>query len=399
MSNLKAKPQQRPTVHFSYLDPKGFSGQRAATELVINGLSRRGWSCWRLPQPVLDRSDNARFARAAYFIGMLRAWLRGGRLLISQGDWLCINLPQTRAGMLRDAINLCLARLGVGRNRIVISLHGSLFMHWNERSFEARLFCRLLAQAGTVTVLGNRQRERLLQLGVKKECVHVVVNSCDLPLLSSSSVKQKHGIRVRAVVKVLYLSSLIDTKGFPEYLEALHILSGSDGPQVEAVLCGQLFNAEQCERFANSAAAEVWIEKMLADINRSRHVRVRWVKGAMGAAKIALFQEADIFVLPTRYAVEAQPLVLLEAMASGCAIVTTDIGEITTVLDRQCAVLLRESTGAEVANALRPLLENSDACAQLALAAYARFTDRYAVDRHLDAWEQLLGRAARKGVV
>lgn len=390
MSKPAKKVRSRATVYFSYLDPKGFSGQRAATELVINGLAGRGWLCRRLPQPVLDRSDGAKHAKWAYFWGVVGAWLRSLRLFFARGSWLCLNLPQTRTGMLRDAVTLLVARAGLGRSRIAVSLHGSLFMHWPERAFETRLFARVLAQAGTVTVLGERQRARLLQLGVADGSVRVVVNSCELAPLGSAALAEKLASR-DGPVRILYLSSLIDTKGYPEFLEALKLLSGSGGGRIEAVLCGKLFNAEQSERFSSSAEAGAWIERTLLEINRRARVSVRWVKGAVGEEKRRLFHEADIFVFPTRYAVEAQPLVLLEAMASGCAIVTTAIGEIPTILDETCASILpAEANSQVVARALEQLIESPMLRRGLARNAHQRFLDRYQIERHIDVWERLL---------
>jgi glycosyltransferase involved in cell wall biosynthesis len=63
-------------------------------------------------------------------------------------------------------------------------------------------------------------------------------------------------------------------------------------------------------------------------MNQSGRIQLEWIRGARGAEKQALFEQAQIFVLPTQYPVEAQPLAVLEAMAHGCAIVTTDVGEL-----------------------------------------------------------------------
>ena len=125
------------------------------------------------------------------------------------------------------------------------------------------------------------------------------------------------------------------------------------GPKVDAVLCGRLVASEYSSGRVGEREAEKWIVERIERINRTERVRVRWVKGAIGSEKAALFRKADLFVLPTRYAVEAQPLVLLEAMASGCAIVTTSIGEIPTILDPQCAALIGSATVDELVPVLR----------------------------------------------
>jgi glycosyltransferase involved in cell wall biosynthesis len=384
----------RGRVYFCFPNPSGFSGQKAATELVIDGLSRRGWDCRRLPQPVFDRGEESWIAPFRFFAGVLAAWTRASRLLGARGGWLCVNLGQTRAAFLRDAVPLLLGRAGLGRARVVVSLHGSLFMRWADESLDARIFRFLAGNAGTVTVLGERQHARLLELGIPEERVAIVVNSCGLEPASAKSVaeKQSGAAGPTQPVRCLYLSSLIDTKGYPEYLEALLRLSKLTGPRIEAVLCGRLVASEFSSRFRDAASAEAWIERGIREINRSSRVRVSWIKGAAGAEKAALFRNAEIFTLPTRYAVEAQPVVLLEAMASGCAIVTTAAGEIPAILDDRSAVLLTDGSSETLAAALQSLVADAAARARLALAANARFVNLYQIERHLDTWEKLLER-------
>ncbi len=382
----------RGPIYFCYADPAGFSGQKAAIELVIKGLSGRAWACRRLPQPVLDRSGGRPLARVQHLFRVLGAWIRAWRLLGARGGWLCVGLGQTRAAFLRDAVPLLLGRAGLGRAHVVITLNGSLFMHWSDRSLETRVFRFLLKNAGTVTVVGEQQRARLIALGLPENQVTIVVNSCDLEPASAEAVATKNppAADPKRAVRCLHLSSLIDTKGFPEYLETLHRLSALAGPPVEAVLCGRLVASEFSNRFPDATAAEAWIEDQIAGINRSARAHVRWVRGAAGADKAALFREAEIFVLPTRYAVEAQPLVLLEAMASGCAIITTRAGEIPTILDDDSAMFLPAVSTNALATALQTLVADATARARLARAAHARFMDRYQVERHLDQWETLL---------
>jgi glycosyltransferase involved in cell wall biosynthesis len=389
---MSVPPVSRGPVYFCCPDPTGFSGQKAATELVIKGLTKRGWICRWLPQPVLDRDSGRPLALVRYFLGLLGAWMRSFRLLGAGGGWLCVNLGQTRAALLRDAVPLLLGRAGVGRKRVVVSLHGSLFMHWADDLLETRVFCFLLRNAGAITLGGNQQQSRLLALGIPSDRVMIVINSCELEPASIETVRAKHSLAADSgrPVRCLYLSSLIDTKGFPEYLEALHRMAALAGPPVEAVLCGRLVVSEFSDRFHDTSSAKAWIEQQIAKINRSTRVRVRWVNGAVGEDKAALFRNTELFVLPTRYAVEAQPLVLLEAMASGCAIITTRAGEIPTILDDHSALFLAPVSTDALATALQTLMTDAAARARLACAAHARFMERYQIERHLDQWETLL---------
>lgn len=52
----------------------------------------------------------------------------------------------------------------------------------------------------------------------------------------------------------------------------------------------------------------------------------RWIGPVYGPAKDEFYNRVHVFVFPTAYPNEAQPLVLLEALAHGAAILSTDIG-------------------------------------------------------------------------
>lgn len=387
-----AKSSSLPTVWFCYARPAGFSGQKEATEMVLRGLTARGWNCRSLPQPVLERERGGWFAVLRYGVALLVAWFRALRLLGSRSGRLCVNLGQTRAAFLRDSVPLWLGRMSFGRDQIIVSLHGSLFMQWRRGSLNASLFCSLLGHAGSVTVLGDKQRRHLLSLGLPAHRVRVQLNSCTVAPLSVAALEEKLAAAADASrsLRVLHLSSLIATKGFPDYLEALAALARRDGRPIEAVLCGRLTASEFQDRFRNEDEAERWILSHLAELNRSKRVRVQWVRGAVGAAKEELFCGADVFVLPTRYAVEAQPLVLIEAMASGCAIVTTTIGEISTILDDRTAAFVSPGEVDGLADTLEHLTTDSFTRAALARSAHQRFLDHHALDRHLDEWEREL---------
>ena len=73
-----------------------------------------------------------------------------------------VSLGQTLTGLIRDGIPLWMAYAWRRNKRVVISLHGSNFMAWNDQGVVARIFVRLLTLARVVTVLGESQQKRLI---------------------------------------------------------------------------------------------------------------------------------------------------------------------------------------------------------------------------------------------
>ena len=372
----------------------GFSGQRFASELLIAGLGQRGWQVGIIKTPLLDRVEgHSRGRRFLEKLGLglrlLAAWLKGVWVALGPAI-LYVNLGQTRFALIRDGLPLLVRRIFSRDRRAVISLHGNLFMAWHQRSLEARLLCQMARPARYITVLGPSQKERLIKFGIPAEKVVQMDNTCLIPPITEQECIDKQAILAHQAANILFLNSLTETKGYPEFVEAIGELASTVSFPIEATGCGTITLMETDSRFPTHAAARDWLEEQVTLVNRSPQVRLRWVNGAAGAAKEKLFRGAHIFVLPSRYRVEAQPIAILEALASGCAVIATCVGEIPTTVNDRTALLLGEATPGAIATAILELLRNPDKRRDLALNGLKLFKERFAYEKHLDHWEQLL---------
>lgn len=386
-------------IRFVYANPPGFSGQRNAARLVWTGLGDRGWDCRLFALPTLDRTaDSSRgcIPRIVLLVRVVQTWLVALRLRSREpAAYTFLACSQTVTGLVRDGITFLILTAGRRGSVAVIALNGNAFSSWSFRDPRARVFRFLARNATCVTVVGDGQRDRLAALGVPPERIRVVSNTADAPLLAAAQVESKQR-ESHGPVRLLYLSSLITSKGYPTYLEALNLLAHRDGPPLEAILCGAIV-ASPHDEFGSESAARVWIQEALAEIGQTRRIRVRWIPGAAGDEKYDLLSRCHVFVLPTLYPVEAQPLALLEAMASGCAIVTTGIAEIPVLLPRDAnvAVIIDDPTPSTVADAVERLVREPEARMSLAMAARGRYADCFAGGQHIDAWERLFADIGR----
>ncbi len=380
-------------IYFIYGSGRGFSGQRFASEMLVEGLRRRGWQVEVIQTPVLDRiSESSREKGWSELLvlglHLLAAWLKG-LWLVPRREMLHVNLGQTRFALLRDGLPL-LVRSIFGSSQAIISLHGNVFMSWDKQSLEVHLLRRMVRAARYITVLGPNQQRRLGDFGIPTEKVIQLDNTCLITPVTEQECTEKQAIPVGQPLKILFLSSLIETKGYPEFVEAISRLASEDNLPVEAILCGKITSVESDQRFPTRTAAKNWLEDQLKQINQSRQVRLHWINGAEGWAKENLLREAHLFVLPSRYKVEAQPIAILEALASGCAVITTQAGEIPAMLNSQTAVLLDEAAPVAIAGVVEKLYRHPQNRQSLALNGLKLFNDRFAYSRHLDQWEQLL---------
>lgn len=374
-------------VWFQFAALPGFSGQQEASRLIYSNLEASIWSVHLLPMPAFKRDGGIK-SFVQYVTNLVRSWCAGYAITLERRPLLHLNIGQTAVSLMRDVVPALLAFSWRRRRRVVVSIHGSNFMAWQDEALLTRCFIAFIKRAELVTVLGLRQTQRLEKLGVHPDRIRIVQNTTDGVAISGAELFSKHN--EARTIRVLYLSSLIDSKGYPEFLEGLLMLARRTQIPIAATLCGPIVLSQFGMRFSNISEAEEWINLIIGETNQSNSVRITWIKGAKGADKWALYKNAHIFVFPSRYQVEAQPLVLVEAMACGCTIITSAVGEIPTILSPSEALFLTTTTGPEVADKIQSLVDNRELRLGLAEAALQRFNSELSLQRYSDTWNTIL---------
>ncbi|RYG88866.1 MAG: glycosyltransferase family 1 protein [Alphaproteobacteria bacterium] len=108
-----------------------------------------------------------------------------------------------------------------------------------------------------------------------------------------------------------HLSNLSVAKGTPRFIELFSTLR-RNGVAVRARLAGPVGDEETAR--AIKAASQV------------HGPDFEWLGPVYGSDKAAFFGSIDVFVFPSAYVNEAQPLVLLEALSGGAAVIATARG-------------------------------------------------------------------------
>jgi glycosyltransferase involved in cell wall biosynthesis len=148
-------------------------------------------------------------------------------------------------------------------------------------------------------------------------------------------------------------------------------------------------------RFVGEAAP--WVHDALTDRARflKQHgIDVEIMGPCSGNERQRHYEWAHMFVFPTRYLFEGQPLVLLEALAAGLPIVTTRRTAILdTVSNGGEALLIAPGDTSELANAIRRLLADPELRRLLAQNARSLYEAKYRASRFRDDVVRLLSAA------
>lgn len=256
-----------------------------------------------------------------------------------------INPSMNAKSVLRDGLILFILRL-LRFRRILICFHGweDVFaVKIRDSILFAKLFRAVFGRAPVILVLAARFREVLLDIGIKPEQVHVITTSFDSRIFTRLQPQQKDAR------SILFLSRFATDKGIYELLEAFEAIA-SRYSDLSLVMAG---DGPEYNRMVQ------WVQAHnLSD-------RVRFTGYLRGRAKAQELINADLFVFPT-YHGEGCPVSLLEAMAAGLPVVTTQAGGIPDIFeDRTNGIMLNEVTPAVIEEAIIKLLNDSQWCRRI----------------------------------
>lgn len=225
--------------------------------------------------------------------------------LIRRPRLVLVPISQSTIGFSKDAIMIMIARLCACK--VLLHLRGSEFRRWMDRSSALirSIVKAILSTTSGVIVLGHNLRY-LFNGYIPDEKIFVAPNGGDYTIPARCN-------SVNGKLKILYLGNLQASKGIEDLLKALALLPEELKGRCEADVIGGWRSQEtriKCEEIARTAG-----------------VAVHFHPTSASPQKMEFLANADIFVFPPREP-EGHPWVIVEAMAAGLPIISTDQGAI-----------------------------------------------------------------------
>lgn len=265
--------------------------------------------------------------------------------------------------LLKDLILLRAARRK-GLKTIVHFHFGRIPDLYRMRNWEQKLLDRVIRRADRVVVIDKASYDTLLSNGY--DHVDLLPN----PLTPAvSSIIEANGDVVRRDRKLLFAGHVIETKGVFELIDAC---KGLD--RIELKLIGAVSDEMRMKLLRRAGAGcEAWLE----------------IAGELDfEATIKEMLSAGVFVLPTY--TEGFPNVIIESMACGCPIVTTDVGAIPEMLDTEhgfnCGICVKPRDAEQLRTAVRKMLDDREYATKCGRNARKRVQMLYAMPQ---VWTQL----------
>lgn len=103
----------------------------------------------------------------------------------------------------------------------------------------------------------------------------------------------------------------------------------------------------------------------------------------------AMMKICDVFILPSRN--EACPISLIEAMASGKPIISTNVGCVNDLLDNgKAGIIISSESPYELSNAILDLINNKEKCIELSNYAARRAEDLFSIKKFIQSIEETI---------
>jgi glycosyltransferase involved in cell wall biosynthesis len=240
----------------------------------------------------------------------------------------------------------------------ILHLHGSEFAVFCDRlSPRLRaLLVRTMGRAARIVVIGSFWRQFLAGLGIDDRKVAVVANGVPLPPKRSEPSEPGGSCRI------VYLGALGRRKGTSDLLQALA------SPRLGCLAWDAVVAGNGDVNGFRAEAAALGISGRVA------------FPGWVGAAETQrLLGSAGVFVLPSYN--EGLPVAVLEAMASGVAVVTTRVGAIPDLgIEGAAGFLIEPGSIGDLADRIATLLGDAALRARFGAEGRRRVESEFTIE-------------------
>lgn len=273
--------------------------------------------------------------------------------------------------LFRDTILIVIVRaIGIP---LLLHIHTQGVRLRYEKSAFYRFIYRILFRQVDVIQLSDMLYEDISMV-VPRARVHVIPNA----LPQDNSSVNRFEVTEGAVPRILFLSNYMEAKGPLDLLDASELLFARGIPHSITFV---------------GASSDARVESKLRSVARLYPDRIRVLGPAYGASKRELFEESDILAFPSWS--ECQPLVVLEAMAAGLAIVGTAVGSIPDMLKYECGLVVPARSPGHLADALEIVCKSKSLRSNLGTAARARYEQDFSLRKFEDNISTLMLRLHR----
>ena len=252
----------------------------------------------------------------------------------SHPDIVLLPISQSIGGFFKDSLYVLVSKCS--KRKVLIHLRGSKFKSIVDQGpFYFKLYVKFvfLFCIGAI-VLGNNLRF-IFEKYFLSDRIFVVPNGANYDFPKNEKIEGE--------VSILYLSNLQPSKGILDFVNAIKCVDASL-ENVQFTICGEWRDDQT--------------RKQVLDIVQENHFPVVIQSLTDQNTKLSVLKRSDLFVFPPR-APEGHPWVIVEALAAGLPIISTDQGAIReSVIDGYNGYIVSPCNPEQIAEKISVLIKN-----------------------------------------
>lgn len=355
--------------------PPPINGQSIAFEALMNELNAE----ILLISGQRNTNISITLAKIFNFFGLLFQLITK---FISKKYVVYHTISQSKEGFLRDFLIVIISKFF--GNKVIVHIHGGNYdgFYRTQTNFVQKQINRMLISVDSILVL-SKGLTKMFDFNPKlKIKIKVVQNGLPWNFDKNQTNLKELPISKDSPINILFLSNLIESKGYLDVLEAICILVNEYGYHIKANFCGEFIHYDDAKRFATLFEARNYFHAFIAKNNLENHINYHGIVGL--EKKQELLKEAHFFVLPTNYINEGQPISIIEAMAYSCVVLTTNyrgISDLITIY--QSGVYVKFNNPKEIAFEIHNLIEYPNEFQRISRNAYQNYLQNFTKERHL----------------
>jgi glycosyltransferase involved in cell wall biosynthesis len=319
--------------------PPPYYGPAIATDIILRSSLRRSYKLIHIDTLLNSSVDTfGRFKWNKIFL-LFKSYIKYIKTLKRHNiDIILLPISQAKGGLIKDSIYILIASLN--SKRIILHLRGSALLD-RYNSFNPLLkmyFAYVFHRCSAAIVLGENLRY-IFQPFFEDDKIFIVPNGANY-VFPHKNVEESR-------IFILYFSNLQASKGIEDVVASLKFLPKGDLENIFLNVIGKWRNDG--------------LRKKCQTIVKDHNLPVKFFEPLSGSLKWQHFANADIFVFPPREP-EGHPWVIVEAMAAGLPIISTDQGAITeSVLDGINGFIVNPYNPNQMAEKISYLINNIEA--------------------------------------
>lgn len=336
-----------------------------------------------------DHRDDLDNLGKADFINVffaLKNFLQLTRILLTKKPDLVYVIPSQGLAYIREGIFVVLTKT-LSNAKVIEHMHGSFFdTFFSQSGGLFRWFISFTQKRVDYAIVLGDKLTNLLARWIPAGNVFVAHNGVDF------SVELNGKFSTSVVPSLCFLGNLLKFKGFIDAVSSLKFIKQNRG-DVKLNIAGEWAYDPIFAMTAKQIQEE--FERTVTENDLKRNV-VFWGP-AYGSRKTSLLEGSHIFLYPTLN--DGLPLVLLEAMAAGCPVITTDVGAISeVVIDGETGFIVEKSDPQAIAGAAAKMIEDPELRIKMGKAARKRYEECFTLEKNIDKiieiFSKVLGKKA-----